>query len=82
MASERHILTNPLHEVLFDGARQGQDNFRNARGRLFPYEEPPIAFKASLGIGSNNYTEIMVLHLLLKKSMDKGLRDCMYMGTT
>ena len=44
-------MTNPLDEVLFDGARQGQDNFRNARGFLFPFEEPPITFKAGLGIG-------------------------------
>lgn len=43
----------------FDGARQGQNDFSSPVGVLYLSSEYFNTFKAGLGVGSNNYAEMM-----------------------
>ena len=54
-------------------SRQGQNDNSSAGGVIFLSEVHFIQFKAGLGVGTNNYAEMMALQLLFKINMDKRI---------
>lgn len=49
---------------LFDGARKGQNDFSSPGSDLYLSSEYFNNFKAALGVGLNNYAEMMAPHAM------------------
>ena len=57
----------------FDGSASGDPHLCGAGGILFLKEYHFFTFKASLGIGTNNYAELYALKILLSLALDKQI---------
>ena len=57
----------------FDGSAVGDPKICGAGGLLFIADDHFFTFKASLGLGTNNYAELLGLKLLLTLALDKHL---------
>ena len=59
----------------FDGSASGDPKICGAGGVLFIYDDHFYTFKAGLGIGTNNFVELIGLKLLLTLSLQHNFKQ-------
>ena len=58
----------------FDGSTAGVPQICGAGGILYLFDEHSFAFSAGLGIGTNNFVELLTLKLLITLALKQGVQ--------
>ena len=64
----------------FDGSTAGNPKVCGAGGILFLKDDHYITFKASLGVGTNNFAELYSLKLLIRLALKKQIKHIQIFG--
>ena len=64
----------------FDGSAVGEPKICGAGGMLYISDEHYFSFKASLGIGTNNYAELCALKLLFTLARENHISKIQIFG--
>ena len=73
-------MINTFHRVFSDGSTLGDPKFCGVGGIIYFSEDHHISFKAGLGIGTNNFLELLGLKLLIKLALDKHITKLQVFG--
>ena len=66
---------NKLIKGFFDGSAAGIPQTCGAGGILYISDEHNFTFSAGLGLGTNNYAELLALKLLIILALKQGVQS-------